>query len=1062
MTAQIPSPRRLTTTAVAALSLLGTAPARAADTDIYGPPSSSSASSNVVFLLDNTSNWSANNQAWSKTSVNAKCNLLSDATQRTTCLSYSSQIFGAASSLTQGQVQLRALKLVLNELVCSGSANALRVNVGLSLLGSESVVSNGHSVGLINFAVQPLTGTATTAGSTCAAIINQLDLIDTKVQDPAWKAPSNANYGAAYYEIFKYFGGHTNPALAPNPEPHGGTPIGATGYGPIRYSKPNMLDDVNAFTGPDKSTYRSPLTSSASCGNNYIVLVGNTYPNAEPSSNGGPTVFNGINYTPPALSAITSDTSRYADEWAYFLANTDVSDLTGVQRVATYAVNTYNASADPSQTKLLKSMAAVGGIGAAGYLEVGGDLYALVLAFKNILSNIAAVNSVFTATTLPVSTTTQGTFLNQIFVGMFRPDATAAPRWVGNLKQYQLGLINGALALVDKNNAGAVQSNTGLFSAGAQSMWTVPSVFFDQLPSGSPASASDSPDGSIVEKGGAAQKLRTANLQSSSGRNMLTLSGGVMLPFSVLTAPSLTAAEVAWTRGENNVASGTGMEAFVGSYSNGAGVTTQLGSTGARHSIHGDVLHSRPVALNYGSAGVVVYYGSNDGIFHAVDGNKADSGGGELWSFVAPEHISMIARLRGGSPKAQLPETNSAGATLTPTSGFAPRDYGMDGPIGVYAIYNSSTQLAKATIYPAMRRGGRSVYAFDVTNRSTPLYKWKITGGSGSYSALAQTWSMPKPVVVSSSASQTPIVIMGGGYDPAEDTNTSGGIGNRIYVINGDTGALIKEMTTAYSVPSDVTVVDVDGNGEPDRAYVSDVRGNLYRVDFPTSGSLLDAASWSATSAVKIASLGGKVFFAPDVVVTRAFVAVLVGTGDREKPLLNVTADKFLLVKDNVGSPRATPLTVADLTRVAKIDNTTMQPTQTVSGANNPQGCYLELATAGEKVVNAPFSIAGATYFGTNRPRRSNQNMCAADLGEAFSYQFPLFCGVPSAPTALASGGLPPSPVGGIVTINVNGVDRQVPFLIGGTGPSSFDVKEPKPPIPPVRTRQSWRIDNNR
>jgi hypothetical protein len=35
-----------------------------------------------------------------------------------------------------------------------------------------------------------------------------------------------------------------------------------------------------------------------------------------------------------------------------------------------------------------------------------------------------------------------------------------------------------------------------------------------------------------------------------------------------------------------------------------------------------------------------------------------------------------------------------------------------------------------------------------------------------------------------------------------------------------------------------------------------------------------------------------------------------------------------------------------------------------------------------------------------------------------------------------------------------------MPFLIGGTGPSSFDVGEPKPPIPPVRTRQHWRIDN--
>ena len=263
-------------------------------------------------------------------------------------------------------------------------------------------------------------------------------------------------------------------------------------------------------------------------------------------------------------------------------------------------------------------------------------------------------------------------------------------------------------------------------------------------------------------------------------------------------------------------------------------------------------------------------------------------------------------------------------------------------------------------------------------------------------------------------------------------------------------------------MPSDVNVVDVDGDGRPDRAYVADVRGNLYRVDFPTSGSILDSTSWQLTTAVKIASVGGKVFFAPDVVVTRDFVAVLVGTGDREKPLLNSTSDNFVLIKDMIGAPRAEPLTLSSLTRVAKIDNATMRPTQTVSAVNNAAGCYIELATNGEKVVNASFTIAGASYFGTNRPKPASSQSCSANLGEAYAYKFPLFCGAPQAPTPIIGGGLPPSAVGGIVTISVNGVDKQVPFLIGGGGKSNFDVSEPKPPIAPVRTRQTWRIDNNR
>ncbi|MEO7853783.1 MAG: hypothetical protein ABIR94_16255, partial [Rubrivivax sp.] len=494
---------------------------QAADTDIYAP-SGGGGEPNVVFLLDNTSNWSANSQAWSKESVDAKCNAQADATKKAACLSYSTQIFAGSSSEKQGNIQLRALKLVLNELVCSGSSNALKVNVGLSLLTSQSTLSNGHGVGVINFAVQALTGTAATAGTSCKAIVDQLNLIEANINNPTYKAPSSANYGSAYYEIFKYFGGHSNPALAGNPAPNGGTPVGATGYGPLRYSIPNTLDDPNAFTSAAKTTYKSPLGSTNSCGNNYLVLVGNTYPNAEPS-NGGPVRFSGIDYTPPTLSPVTSDTSRFADEWAYFLANTDISPADGVQRIFTYAINTYNDKPDADQGKLLKSMASVGGVGAAGYIEVGGDLLALVMAFKDILLNIAAVNSVFTATTLPVSTTTQGTFVNQIFVGMFRPDGDAAPRWIGNLKQYQLGVVNGVLDLVDKNGKPAVLAGAGFFSPLAESFWTEDSVFFSALPSGTPPSASDRPDGPIVEKGGAAQQLRTANEQGASSRNVKVL-----------------------------------------------------------------------------------------------------------------------------------------------------------------------------------------------------------------------------------------------------------------------------------------------------------------------------------------------------------------------------------------------------------------------------------------------------------------------------------------------------------------------------------------------------------
>ena len=61
-------------------------------------------------------------------------------------------------------------------------------------------------------------------------------------------------------------------------------------------------------------------------------------------------------------------------------------------------------------------------------------------ALIQIFNEIAAVNSVFASSSLPVSANAQGTYLNQVFIGMFRPDAGDNPRWLGNLKQYQFGV----------------------------------------------------------------------------------------------------------------------------------------------------------------------------------------------------------------------------------------------------------------------------------------------------------------------------------------------------------------------------------------------------------------------------------------------------------------------------------------------------------------------------------------------------------------------------------------------------------------------------------------------
>jgi type IV pilus assembly protein PilY1 len=1095
--------RRSLALALAAVAVHGSS--GAADIDIYAS-SGSGAVPNVMFFLDNTSNWSRQQQAWFPEDSWNKCKSL-DTDAVKDCKAAIEAIFyvdkpanakrpweagfkrwNASDAPPQGVVELRAIKFVLKAMVCDVTDDPatttvvekpLAVNLGLSMFTPDkgSARNNSDAVAIVYHAVKRLTGTSTSG--TCKEVLDKLDVIDKNINAPTYKAPSDADYGAAFYEVFKYYGGYTNPVLAAGAVSTPGSPVGATGYGDTRFSKKNTLDDPDAFDDANRTTYKSPISDGGACGNNYLVLVGNTYPNAEP--NAGPARFQGLNYTPSSLG-VGSDTTRFADEWSFFLAKTDVNESPGTQPVFTYAMNVYNDKEDISQSRLLKSIAGQGGVGGSAYVEVGGDLYKLVNAFKGILLEIAAVDSVFTATTLPVSTTTQGTFLNQVFVGMFRPDAQFNPRWVGNVKLYELGLINGSLELVDAKKNSVVLESTGFFRPQAESFWTESSVFFDNLKSGSPLSGSDLPDGSIVEKGGVAQQLRISYLTGAGSRKVYTLPSTAPAADTSLSDYTFTSSnssvsslftsdEVKWVRGEANVATGPGAEEFVGAVKDSAGVISNLGTTGARHSIHGDVLHSRPVAINYGTGGVVVYYGANDGFLRAIDGNKdASAGGGdELWSFVAPEHYAMLKRQRAGTPLLHLPETNSSG-TLEPTLLDAePKNYAFDGPIGSYVLYNSgSTSVSEAMIYASMRRGGKAVYAFDVTNPAIPKFKWKIDS-SGSFSDLAQTWSMAKPIVYKSTSGAPPVVVMmGGGYDVAEETNelnkTGTPAGNRVYFINGRTGALLKSVTTDFSVAADVTVVDVTLDGRPDRAYAVDVRGNVYRIDLPATGDVLDAATWSSTTAVKIAKLGGKVFYAADVVVTQDFVAVLVGTGDREKPLLTTKilgtgeAEGFFMIKDTkLGlPPPSVPFEPKDLSLIAKVNDKMVVEAVTPDAELAKNGCYMTLNVSGEKVVNAPTTIGGVAYFGTNRPSPSSSLSCRASLGEAYAYRFPLFCKTPNN-TKLATGGLPPSPVAGVVLID----GKKVPFIIGGgTRGSSFAPEEPKPAVSPVRQRQFWYIDN--
>lgn len=820
----------------------------------------------------------------------------------------------------------------------------------------------------------------------------------------------------------------------------------------------------NALSSKGAGTYNSPLIPG-NCDRNYIIYVSNNA--AQDNNNDATTAENrlnaayaaaGLTRPMPRVIPLTPNKSQdnVSDEWARFMKASPSAITT-----FTLDVDKVSTGQGPGWSAVLGSMAKHSG---GEYYSVSSSGTQLTEVFGEIFNKIQSVDSVFSSASLPISASARGTYLNQVFMGMFRPDGDANPRWRGNLKQFQFKyhVDTDTLELADVNNNPAVVSSTGFISPTAKSFWTQDSSYWANQQMGTPLSGSDSPDGYVVEKGGAAQRIREANLTSQSSRSVLTCVGVGCVSNSTFTnlttansssfsTISSTAAErnniIEWVRGADNA----------GDESGPGGTTT------VRPSVHGDVLHSRPAVVNYGDGNIVVFYGSNDGGLHAVNGNKTGDGAGhELWTFIPEEHFPKLKRLRDNSPAIRISTTPAA-----LTSAIL-RDYFVDGPVSVYQKLKTDKTTDKAILYVGMRRGGRFLYAIDVTTPASPKFLWRRSNltndASGNFSKLGQTWSEARVTKLKDYAN--PVLIMGGGYDAAaEDTALPGTttMGNVVMVIDAITGDLLKQFNTDRSVAADVTVMSSDGLGYTDRAYAVDVGGNIYRIDFQKTSGATTSTAIADWGIYKLAALQGtgdtrKFFYAPVAMPTADFVAVQVGSGDREKPLKTTGEDAFFTVFDErmaKGTPSTAPSAITMGTGMGQVG----------TSESMVHGCYIPMA-AGEKVVNAATAFMGSTYFGTNKPKASTGYTCNANLGDAKVYEAPMFCQTPIA-TPYVGGGLPPSPVSGVVEVsytqtNPDGttttITKHKAILIGGPNSkqSAIENTDKNKAVNLPRKRRYW------
>jgi type IV pilus assembly protein PilY1 len=1133
--------RTLAATFAAALVAGGSSRVMAEDIDIFTAGSGGVAPPNLLVILDNSSNWNSTLGA-------NTCNT------------------GNMADNTKFAAEVCAFTELLNVIPVPPVGGLVKLRLGLMMFDES-----GNNGGYMRFGMRDMNVPNRDAF---------LGMMQGFVANGSGTDNSGSNqpYAKVMYEAFKYFGGYTCPAhsnddvskcsTSTNDQTHfgptafAGGPDNNTGSyrrdypnnnsGPNRAAARYGADNNAALASSSATDYTSPITDI--CAKNFIVFISNGNPGTGGDSSTNPARDTAImsNISAPITAWPNASNEIHAskmDEMAYYLRHTDVDARAGQQYVITYTIAVYQpqsitfnadgtvntetiSNTDQQMIKLMKSAADLGG-GKFCQARKAEDVLACLL---DIVNEVQAVNSVFVSASLPVSVNNQGTFLNQVYMGMFRPDGSGNPRWLGNLKEYKFALdtLTGSISLADAKTPStqAVNPATGFISPAAWSFWTRrgndPTVpgwpnrdFWINNPSGSPANGSDAldaahGDGEVVEKGGASEMLRLDFATSQDSRRVFTCPLPASTGCAINTAPAdfnstlvtgttyqsafraASSSELSllvdWYRGSDNF-NGTPCDITVSpctwtSSELGPGWTTTapIVKPTVRPSIHGDVLHSRPVVINYGPScpapppqpasptgkcGPWVFYGANDGTLRAVKGGQdntiAAKDGHESWSFIAPEFFGKVKRLRDTSPRQLMPSTPPE-LLILPNPPL-PKDYFFDGPIGVWEDPDSGARW----IFVTARRGGALIYAFDVTDPTAPVFKWRKSAAD--LPNLGQTWSTP--FIFKLDGDTDPTLVMGAGYDTGEDSSpavANGSTGRGIYVLNANDGSVKnggdvvagfmshgQNADIADSVPSDVSLL-VSTQGQVYRGYFGDTGGNIWRLDIPDN----NVSHWKL---FKFAALGAgrKFFYAPDIVHAGSFDVVLAGTGDREKPLVKTSSDSFYALNDPQNNPAAvapsmTALVPGDLVLLSTTTGITAATGTCTGGVcvcSPPicKGWYRNMA-AGEKIVNSPLTVAGTTYFSTNKPIAST-SACVTNLGEARAYGFSFFGGTPNKTQPdgtmgqpLTGGGLPPSPVGGVVEITPG---QNVAFIIGaGDKGSSVEGGRITIPVSSTRRKVYW------
>lgn len=387
----------------------------------------------------------------------------------------------------------------------------------------------------------------------------------------------------------------------------------------------------------------------------------------------------------------------------------------------------------------------------------------------------------------------------------------------------------------------------------------------------------------------------------------------------------------------------------------------------------------------------MVYVGANDGMLHGFNANT----GQETFAFVPTAVIPYLFQLT-------KPNYNNATASQ--------HTYYVDGsPVIADAYFGNDWHKV---LIGTLRGGGRSIFALDITDPDAIKLLWEFSGETSNAGGNSQTsatlgYSFGTPLVSRLHTGQW-AVLTGNGY------NGSGGTAS-LLILDIATGRLLKQLDAETTTQSNglfnLKALDVNSDGIADYVYGGDLKGNLWRFDLLSSGSLTATATLNDFSV----AFGGRPLYtarssdtngtlqpitAPPSVVKHpsgtGFI-VMFGTGSyfTTEDKTSTALQSVYGIWDKNVSTLATPNTTSTLTALQRSDlqQQTFTSESTLNGTSarvlsnttvnwtTSSGWYLDLQsnnqTLGERVVSPMTASGQALLFTTVTP---NADVCSSGI----------------------------------------------------------------------------------